>query len=246
MPFRLPTSDEKAKYVLSQFNRIAARYDLTNDVISLGLHRAWKRRAVRALCTKPSGRYLDVCCGTGDIAMLIAQTLGFGSVVTGLDFSQTMLNIARSRETTLRQKSGASINWVEGDAQEMPFDDCSFDGAIISFGLRNLTDFSKGIGEMARVVRPGGKVISLDLGHSRLPLFTQLFHVYFHYVVPIIGQVLQNDRQAYTYLPESLRTYPRPKEITKLFQQAQLSDVTYVPLALGSVAMHIGTKYGSY
>lgn len=245
MSFKLPTTEEKRDYVLDQFERIAKNYDLTNDAISLGMHRSWKHQAVDNLVNDASGKYLDVCCGTGDLALLIAERLYANGSVTGLDFSKNMLKVAKSRELKRREESRnlvAQVDWQEGDAQALPFADNSFDGAIISFGLRNLTDLPRGIKEMARVVKPGGKVINLDLGKATNPIFAPAFHLFFSYVVPVIGSLMQNDLKAYTYLPESLKTFPSPEKISLMFQEAGLKDVCHKPLALGSVAMHIGIK----
>ncbi len=242
MPFRLPAQEEKAQYVLSQFDRIARGYDLANDCISMGMHRLWKKRAVNLLSPGESGSYLDVCCGTGDLAMLIASRLKSGKV-TGLDFSGNMLEVAGSREARHRSagKPAVQLDWVKGDALSLPFEKGAFDGAIVSFGLRNVSDYQKGIDEMARVVRPGGKVLNLDLGKPEGLLFPPAFAFYFGYIVPIIGQVLQNDRKAYTYLPESKRNYPDPEGISELFRQAGLDDVKHIRLASGSVALTCGT-----
>jgi len=252
MSFQLPTKEQKHDYVLEQFERIAKGYDLSNDVISMGMHRAWKLRAVQELIgTRRRGKFLDVCCGTGDLALTIARHLTPGSSVTGFDFSQNMLDLAAVREqklaARLNRKSQSrsfpvQMDWVRGDAQNLPFADNTFDGAIISFGLRNLTDLQKGIDQMTRVVKPGGYVVNLDLGHCEMPVFAPVFSFYFSHVVPVLGGILQNDKTAYTYLPESLTTYPRPEGITSIFQNAGLKDVMHVPLAFGTVALHRGLK----
>jgi demethylmenaquinone methyltransferase/2-methoxy-6-polyprenyl-1,4-benzoquinol methylase len=245
MPFQLPTTEEKADYVEKQFDRIANRYDLANDAISFGMHRLWKARAISELCdgvNAENAKFLDVCCGTGDLALSIKHNPRAANV-TGLDFSENMLSVARRRAQKAGEKNDAqSIEWIRGDAQALPFEDDTFNGAINSFGLRNLTDLQKGINEMARVVKPRARVINLDLGHSEVPLFAPLFAFFFRYLVPIIGEILQKDKSAYTYLPESLTTYPKPDGITKIFQQAGLVDIKHVPLAMGSVALHVGTK----
>jgi demethylmenaquinone methyltransferase / 2-methoxy-6-polyprenyl-1,4-benzoquinol methylase len=242
MPFHLPTSEDKAEYVQHQFNRIARGYDLANDAISIGMHRIWKRTAVDILNPKPDGEYLDVCCGTGDLTLMIARHLGAQGKVVGLDFSEKMLAVAQERaHGKAHMRSHGAVEFVQGDAQDLPFSNGSFDGAIISFGLRNLTDLQRGLDQMTRVVRPGGHVINLDLGHSTIPLFSPLFKVYFRQIVPVMGRLLQNDEKAYTYLPESLNTYPKPRAITEMFQKAGLISVRHIPLALGSVALHVGT-----
>ena len=254
MPFQLPGQEEKRDYVHEQFERIAQRYDLTNDAISLGMHRSWKRLAVGMLLAQSErngngrangsgGRYLDVCCGTGDLAISIARRLGKGGTVVGLDFSAAMLSVAKARAVRLQTNGivAADLEWFEGDALDLPFDSHSFDGAIISFGLRNLTDLERGLAEMARVVKPGGAVINLDLGKPQGVVFPSAFRLFFRYIVPLIGQVLQNDRKAYTYLPESMNTYPSPDGISSLFESVGLADVTHIPLSGGSVALHKGT-----
>ena len=247
MSFKLPASDEKADYVLEQFDRIARKYDLANDLISLGMHRLWKAQAIKELGIKSDGSYLDVCTGTGDLAMSIADSKGFSGKVTGLDFSSQMLLVAKTREQEshkirTNRADQASLEWRQGDAQDLPFADNTFDGAIISFGLRNLTNLQKGLDQMARVVKPGGKVINLDLGQPDMPIFTPFFLFFFDNIVPLIGEIVQQDRKAYTYLPESRKNYPHPTVLTKMFEQAGLSNVRWVSLAMGSVAMHIGTK----
>lgn len=246
MSFTLPTNEEKYQYVHSQFERIARGYDLTNDAISFGMHRLWKAKAVKILLNSGASNgnsqeprhFLDVCCGTGDLALRIASSLDKSDKVTGLDFSNQMLEVARARTATA--SSGASLDWIEGDAQNLPFEDDSFDGAIISFGLRNLTNINLGLAEMRRVVKPGGLVINLDLGRPRGPVFAPLFSFFFNSVVPFIGSILQQDRKAYTYLPQSMSTYPEPEQITERFELVGLTDIRHLPLAGGSVALHHG------
>ncbi|MBK7750994.1 MAG: bifunctional demethylmenaquinone methyltransferase/2-methoxy-6-polyprenyl-1,4-benzoquinol methylase UbiE [Candidatus Obscuribacter sp.] len=245
MTFQLPTQEEKAEFVHEQFERIARGYDLSNDVISMGMHRSWKIRAVSEIIKGVGeGNYLDVCCGTGDLSLWIARLAEPGSSVVGLDFSQNMLDIAdaRSLRKTKKVPTNTDLSFIRGDAQDLPFEDDSFDAAIISFGLRNLTDLQKGLDEMARVVKPGGRVANLDLGHCQVPLFAPVFKAYFGKVVPVVGGILQNDKKAYTYLPESLSTYPAPDKITAMFKEAGLEDVRHIPLALGTVALHVGIK----
>ena len=265
MSFKLPTKEDKHDYVHEQFERIAKGYDLSNDVISVGMHRAWKLRAIHELMAgqkktsgedanegrrasegKASEKYLDICCGTGDLALAMAKQAAAGTQITGLDFSQNMLDLAAERQKRLARRKDkiktVQMEWICGDAQHLPFEDNTFNGAIISFGLRNLTDLQKGLDEMTRVVKPGGRVVNLDLGHSTVPLFAPIFDAYFSNVVPVIGGILQNDRQAYKYLPESGRTYPRPEAISEMFKKAGLINVRHIAQALGTVALHVGTK----
>lgn len=240
--FKLPSTEEKFDYVHRQFERIAARYDLANDVISMGMHRFWKMQALDLLDIKPGCDYLDICCGTGDLALLLAARRGADISVTGLDFSANMLNVARQREISSRRqkKALAPLTWIEGDALHLPFPDKSFAGSIISFGLRNLTDYAGSIKEMYRVVKPEGKVVVLDLGRATLPVFKEIFHLYFRYLVPVIGEIIQGDRQSYTYLPESMKFYPKPDELKVIMESCGLQEVKHYPLSFGSVALHVG------
>lgn len=244
--FQLPSTDEKADYVLKQFDRIARKYDLSNDLISLGMHRLWKQRAIRELTAHvPAGvfqpSFLDVCTGTGDLALSIAEKYAGQSQIKGLDFSGEMLAVAEQRSNRAPSAVRSSLSWKQGDAQNLPFEDNTFDGAIISFGLRNLTDLQKGLNEMARVVKTGGRVVNLDLGQPTMPVFTPLFLFFFDRIVPLIGEIIQQDRQAYTYLPESRKAYPNPQKLSSMFEKAGLKDVRYISLACGSVALHVGT-----
>jgi demethylmenaquinone methyltransferase/2-methoxy-6-polyprenyl-1,4-benzoquinol methylase len=152
-----------------------------------------------------------------------------------------MLSVAKQRAANKAASLKSSVQFEQGDAQALPFADARFDGAIISFGLRNLTDLQKGLNEMARVVKPGGKVINLDLGQPTMPVFTPFFLFFFDNIVPIIGELVQQDRKAYTYLPESRKKYPNPEKLSKMFSDAGLTDVRWISLACGSVAMHVGT-----
>lgn len=242
MSFHLPNNQEKRDYVYRQFERIAARYDLTNDVISLGLHHLWKMRAVSALNCQPTGAYLDVCCGTGDLALKIARRLISTGHVTALDFSQKMLDIASERIAKALPNRPEIIQLVAADAQEMPFASNKFDGAVISFGLRNLTNWTQGLKEMSRVVKPGGRIVCLDVGHPRLPVFKSLFDLFFCHFVPIIGQILQNDRQAYTYLPESAKNFPTICQLKQLFADIGLQNVSACEVTFGAVSLVYGTK----
>jgi demethylmenaquinone methyltransferase/2-methoxy-6-polyprenyl-1,4-benzoquinol methylase len=179
---------------------------------------------------------LDVCCGTGDLALELRRRVGPAGRVVGLDFSAPMLELAARKSVA----AGAEVEWVEGNALELPFDDASFDAATVGFGVRNVADVSRGIHEMARVVRPGGRVAILEITTPQRPPLKWFYSVWFDRIVPLLGTVA-GDREAYTYLPSSVRRFPPAHELAALMHEAGLRDVRYVILAGGIVAIHWGT-----
>jgi len=214
--------------VRGMFDRIAPVYDVMNHVMTAGLDRRWRKLAVREVVW-PGDRVLDACCGTGDLAVEAERR---GGRVVGLDFSERMLERAR-------KKSGA-IEWVQGDALELPFGDGEFDAATVGFGVRNLADLEGGLRELARVLRPGGKLAVLEITRPR-GLLKPFFRLWFDVFVPLLGKVLPGGK-AYTYLPASVRRFPGPDDLTALFERAGFADVRYRLLGGGSVALHVGVK----
>lgn len=224
----------RSQYVQEMFNRIAPTYDFLNDCISMGMHRMWKNRACDALRLKPGDRVLDICTGTGDLANLLLKYVGPSGQVTGLDFSEEMLAVARQRFS-----KPANLDFVQGDALNLPFEDNRFDGAIVSFGLRNVADIGLAIEEMARVVKPGGWVVNLDTApNPSLPGYW----FYFSTVMPIIGRLFSMDAKAYKYLSESTRNFLTPDQLKALFAEKGLQPVLMTPLAFGSVSIQAGQK----
>jgi demethylmenaquinone methyltransferase / 2-methoxy-6-polyprenyl-1,4-benzoquinol methylase len=215
-----------AEGVRAMFDRIAPVYDAMNRVMTAGLDGRWRRETASAV-VRPGDRVLDSCCGTGDLAVACARA---GGTVTGLDFSERMLERAR-------RKSG-QIDWVQGDALALPFEDDSFDAATVGFGVRNLEDLDGGLAELARVLRPGGRLGVLEI--TRPQGFLQPFYnVWFGTVVPVLGKLLPGG-SAYTYLPASVKRFPGPEDLARFLREAGFSEVRYRLFAGGIVALHIG------
>jgi demethylmenaquinone methyltransferase / 2-methoxy-6-polyprenyl-1,4-benzoquinol methylase len=217
------------------FDRIAGPYDMMNRVMTAGLDRRWRDLAADATGLGHGASALDACCGTGDLALALARLVGRGGQVTGLDFSGEMLERARKKP---HGEGAAAISWVQGDATAMPFPDNSFSAATIGFGLRNLPDPEEGLRELARVVRPGGKVVVLEITQPASGPMKPFYGVWFNRVVPALGKVLDNS--AYSYLPASVRRFPLPDELGSMFWRAGMQDVRYRLLASGIVALHTG------
>jgi len=210
------------------FDRIAPVYDVMNRVMTAGLDRRWRRLVVREVVW-PGDRVLDACCGTGDLAVEAERR---GGRVVGLDFSERMLERAR-------RKSG-TIEWVQGDALQLPFPDAAFDAATVGFGVRNLDDLEGGLRELARVLRPGGKLAVLEITRPR-GLLRPFFRVWLDVLIPLAGRFLPGGK-AYTYLPASVRRFPGPEDLSKLLEAGGFRDVRFRLLGGGSVALHVGVR----
>ncbi len=213
--------------VRAMFDRIAPVYDVMNRVMTLGLDRAWRRRAAAAVVT-PGARVLDGCCGTGDLALAAERE---GGTVTAIDLSPRML--ARAR------RKSSSVTWVEGDLLALPFADGAFDAATVGFGVRNVDDLDRGLCELRRVLRVGGRVAILEITTPR-GVLAPCFRVWFDRVVPLLGRVLPGG-QAYTYLPASVRRFPTAEALVETMRAAGFSDVRFELLGGSIVALHHGT-----
>jgi demethylmenaquinone methyltransferase / 2-methoxy-6-polyprenyl-1,4-benzoquinol methylase len=218
--------------VRAMFDRIARVYDLMNSVMTAGLHHRWRERAADLAALEPGGRALDVACGTGDLAIELARRVGSAGKVVGSDFSEAMLERAR-------QKSGA-VEWEWANALELPYPDAGFDAATVGFGARNFSDLDRGLAEMARVVRPGGRVVVLEITTPQRPPLSKFFSIWFDRVVPALGR-LAGDPEAYAYLPSSVKRFPAPEALAGRMAAAGLGDVRWILTAGGIIALHVGT-----
>jgi demethylmenaquinone methyltransferase/2-methoxy-6-polyprenyl-1,4-benzoquinol methylase len=212
------------------FDRIAHVYDRMNSVMTAGMHHRWRERAVDLARVGPGARCLDVATGTGDLAVELA---GRGASVVGLDFSEGMLELARAK--------APGIEWVQGNALELPYADGEFDAATVGFGARNLSDLDHGLAELARVTRPGGRVVILEITTPQRPPLSWFFRLWFDRVVPALGRVA-GDSDAYSYLPSSVRRFPGPHELATRMAAAGLEDVRWIVTAGGIIAIHAGTR----
>jgi len=215
-----------AEGVRTMFDRIAPVYDAMNRVMTVGLDRRW-RAATAAAVVRPGDRVLDSCCGTGDLALACARA---GGRVTGLDFSEQMLERAR--------RKSSEIEWVQGDALALPFEDGSFEAATVGFGVRNLADLELGLRELRRVLGEGGRLGVLEITRPR-GLLAPFYRVWFDAIVPLLGKVLPGGA-AYSYLPASVRRFPGPEDLAQVMRDAGFEDVRYRLFAGGIVALHTG------
>jgi len=231
---------EKARFVHSVFESIANEYDRMNHIISFGSHVAWRNYTMRQMEIKPGQAALDVACGTCDWTIALARAVGESGRVVGLDFSQNMLDVGRYKV----EKAGLGhvVELVNGDAMQLPYEDNTFDYATIGFALRNVPDIQTVLNEMRRVVKPGGKVVSLEVSKPPFLPYRKLFYLYFYHVLPFMAKLFVNKYEEYAWLPESLTNFPDSKELAAMFARSGLEPVS-VRLFMGGVAaLHIGIK----
>jgi demethylmenaquinone methyltransferase / 2-methoxy-6-polyprenyl-1,4-benzoquinol methylase len=219
--------------VRAMFDRIAGFYDLMNSVMTAGLHHRWRARAADLAALGPGDSALDVACGTGDLAIELARRVGTGGEVIGSDFSEEMLERARVK--------APELDWEWGNALELPYASGRFHAATVGFGARNFSDLDRGLAEMARVVRPGGRVVVLEITTPHKPPLSTFYSVWFDRVVPLIGR-LTGEEEAYTYLPSSVRRFPGPEGLAASMERAGLGEIRWVLTAGGIIALHVGTK----
>lgn len=229
--------EQRGAKVSELFARIAPRYDLINDVQSLGLHRLWKQRVVRLTRVRHGERALDLCCGTGDLAFALAKA---GAEVVGLDFSEEMLGVAKAKSKVQGPRS--KVEFVRGDAQQIPFPDSAFDIVTIGYGLRNLADLDGGIREMLRVSKPGGRMVALDFGKPGNALWRGIYFGYLKIFLPLFGKIFCGKAAAYAYILESLKHYPGQHGVSAKMREAGWENVEVIDLIGGAMSIHFGEK----
>jgi demethylmenaquinone methyltransferase/2-methoxy-6-polyprenyl-1,4-benzoquinol methylase len=238
--YRVVPEDEKVKWVMRHFNTIARKYDLMNTLLSFGIHHVWKRVAVRMLKLNAGDRVIDVCGGTGDLAILAANAVGSSGGVVLYDINRAMMEVGRPK--VAKAPNARHITYVQGNAEQISFTDQRFDAAMVGFGIRNLTHIEEGFKEIHRVLKPGGKLMCLEFSRPTPPLFRWLYDLYSFHIMPYLGELIVGSKQAYTYLPESIRLFPLPNELSTLLVNAGFSQVTYRKLTNGIAVIHLARK----
>jgi demethylmenaquinone methyltransferase/2-methoxy-6-polyprenyl-1,4-benzoquinol methylase len=220
------------------FDRVASNYDALNSVMTAGLHHRWRERAAGRAELKPGDSALDVCCGTGDLALELSSRVAPGGHVVGCDFSEPMLDLAREKAAS-RQAQGVRFEWA--DALQMPYDGERFDAVTVGFGVRNLADLDRGLREMARVLKPGGRLVILEITQPTRPPLSTFYSLWFDRIVPLFG-AFSGDSEAYSYLPESVRSFPSPRALAEKIDRAGFERIRYTVLAGGIIAIHSGLR----
>jgi demethylmenaquinone methyltransferase/2-methoxy-6-polyprenyl-1,4-benzoquinol methylase len=231
-------SEQFASEVRGMFDRIAGVYDPLNSAMTAGLHHRWRARAVDAAAVGPGDSALDVCCGTGDLTLELARRIGPSGRVVGSDFSERMLDLARRKDPG---PGAASTRFEWADALELAYDDETFDAVTVGFGVRNLADLPKGIRELTRVLKPGGRLVVLEITQPTRPPLSTFFSIWFDRIVPLLG-TLAGDSAAYNYLPESVKRFPPPAGLAAIMDGAGLEQVRWTILAGGIIASHSGRR----
>ncbi len=231
-------SPDFAGQVNRMFDRVASRYDALNSVMTAGLHHRWRQRAARLAGLGPGDAALDVCCGTGDLAFELAGRVAPGGSVVGCDFSEPMLDLAREKAAD-RGAAGLRFEWA--DALALPYDGERFDAVTVGFGVRNLADLDRGLREMVRVLKPGGRLVILEITQPRRPPLSVFYSLWFDRIVPLLG-AFSGDPEAYSYLPQSVRSFPSPRGLAEKMDRAGLERIRYTVLAGGIIAVHSGAR----
>ena len=232
-------SEEFSSDVRGMFDRISGVYDLMNSAMTAGLHHEWRRRAVEEARVGPGSNALDICCGTGDLALELRRRIGPDGRVVGSDFSEPMLELARAKSG----EQGLPVEFGWADALDLPYGDDGFDAVTVGFGARNLADLDKGLAEMARVMRPGGRLVILEITRPHREPLATFYSLWFDRLVPLLGSAA-GDAEAYSYLPESVRSFPEPRELAAKIDAAGFTEIRWLLLAGGIIAIHSATLAG--
>jgi len=231
---------EKARRVAGVFHSVAAKYDFMNDLMSFGIHRLWKRFTIELSGVRRGQRVLDLAGGTGDLARRFSQLVGNDGQVVLADINSSMLDVGREKLTDAGIVG--NLHFVQGDAQRLPFADGSFDCITIAFGLRNVTNVPAALASMARVLKPGGRLLVLEFSHPRVAALQPLYDAYSFYVLPLMGKAVVGDAESYRYLAESIRRHPNQETLKTLMDEAGFGRCEYFNLTGGVVALHRGYK----
>ncbi|MCP4368351.1 MAG: bifunctional demethylmenaquinone methyltransferase/2-methoxy-6-polyprenyl-1,4-benzoquinol methylase UbiE [Deltaproteobacteria bacterium] len=241
--FDLNKSDgwKKSQLILGYFDSVSKKYDMMNTLLSFGIHHMWKRTAVRMMGLNRGDRILDVCGGTGDLAILAAEAIGPAGSVTLYDFSRAMINAGRAKKynSSIRK----SVQYIQGDAQQLTFQDNIFDAAMVGFGIRNVIDMKRAFSEMLRVLKPGGKMMCLEFSQPASTLFRLVYDYYSFYIIPFLGKTITGSAQAYTHLPESIRNFPSPDKLSDILKNIGFLHITHKKLTNGIAVIHLAEKH---
>ena len=230
------TLEQKSTYVQSMFDSIAGRYDLLNTLLSLGIHKHWREFAIRCAAVSNGDSVLDGCAGTGELSAVARQRVGASGQIVPVDFSLQMLQAG-----SVRYKA-AHCEPLQVDVLHLPFEDATFNAAIVGFGLRNVADPACGLAELARVVKPGGRVVVLEFSTPTTPWFAKIFELYSKTVMPVLGRIISGQQEAYTYLPESVKQWRSRDQLKAMMIEVGLLQPRIIDLTFGIACIHVGTK----
>jgi demethylmenaquinone methyltransferase / 2-methoxy-6-polyprenyl-1,4-benzoquinol methylase len=229
----------KAERVHGVFEKIYGNYDQMNSVISFQQHKRWRKDTMKKMDVQKGQKALDLCCGTADWTIALAEAVGTEGEVKGLDFSKNMLKIG---EEKVKSRNLSQVELIHGNAMELPFEDNSFDYVTIGFGLRNVPDYMQVLREMNRVLKPGGMAVCLETSQPTMFGYKQLYYAYFRYIMPLFGRVFAKSYKEYSWLQESARDFPGMKELAAMFESAGFKNVAFKPYSGGVAAVHTGLK----
>ncbi|MCH1926231.1 bifunctional demethylmenaquinone methyltransferase/2-methoxy-6-polyprenyl-1,4-benzoquinol methylase UbiE [Shewanella sp. C32] len=239
--FKTVEADKKADMVAGVFHSVATRYDIMNDVLSFGIHRIWKRFTIECAGARPGMKVLDLAGGTGDLTAKFSRLVGDSGEVVLADINDSMLKVGRAK---LRDKGIVNnVNYVQANAENLPFPDNTFDIITIAFGLRNVTDKDAALKSMQRVLKPGGKLLVLEFSKPKHAIMNKAYDLYSFKMLPMIGKVIAHDADSYEYLAESIRMHPDQETLKGMMENAGLEQVDYINMTDGIVALHRGYKF---